>query len=43
MGDTIEVTDGLDSGSTTCFNIFGLYWWRNEEKEKIQNQRRTYD
>lgn len=43
MCDTIEVIGGLDSGSTTGFNIFGLYWWRNKEKEKIQNQRRTYD
>ena len=40
MGDTIEVIDGLDSGRTTGFNIFG---WRNKVKEKIQNQRRTYD
>ena len=25
MGDTIEVIDGLDSGSTTGFNIFQLF------------------
>lgn len=30
--DTIEVIDGLDLGSTTGFNIFGVYWWRNKEK-----------
>ena len=34
MGDTIEVIDGLDSGSTTGFNIFSIYWWRNKVKEK---------
>lgn len=43
MGDTIEVIDGLDSGRTTGFNIFGLYWWGDIKKEKIQNKRRTYD
>ena len=43
MGDTIEVIDGLDSGSTTGFNIFDIYWWRDIKKEKIPNQRRTYD
>ena len=43
MGDTIEVIDGLDSDSTTDFNIFSIYWWRNKVKEKIPNQRRTYD
>lgn len=43
MGDTIEVIDGLDSDSTTGFNIFCLYWLRDIKKEKIQNQRRTYD
>ena len=37
--DTIEVIDGLDSDSTTGFNIFG---WCNREY-KIPNQRRTYD
>lgn len=42
MGDTIEVIDGLDSGSTTDFNIFGIYWWLDIKKE-IQNQRRAYD
>ena len=30
MGDTIEVIDWLDSDSTTGFNIFGNYWWRNK-------------
>ena len=34
MGDTIEVIDGLDSGSTTGFNIFGIYWWLDIKKEK---------
>ena len=43
MGDTIEVIDGLDSDSTTGFNIFGIYWWLDIKKEKIPNQRRTYD
>ena len=43
MGDTIEVIDGLDSDSTTGFNIFGIYWWRNKVKEKIQSQWRRYD
>ena len=43
MGDTIEVIDGLDSDSTTGFNIFDIYWWRNKEKEKMPNQRREYD
>ena len=42
MGDTIEAIDGLDSDSTIGFNIFCIYWWRNKEKEKIPNQRRTY-
>lgn len=42
MGDTIEVIDWLDSDSTTGFNIFVIYWWRNKEKEKIPNQRREY-
>lgn len=32
--DTIEVIDGLDSGSTTGFNIFGIYWWRNNRERK---------
>lgn len=32
MGDTIEVIDGLDSDSTTGFNIFDIYWRRNKEK-----------
>lgn len=32
MRDTIEVIDGLDSGSTTGFNIFSVYWCRNKEK-----------
>ena len=26
MGDTIEVVDGLDSDSTTGFNIFDIYF-----------------
>lgn len=43
MGDTIEVIDGLDSGSTTGYNIFGIYWWRNKVKEKTPSQRRAYD
>lgn len=43
MGDTIEVVDGLDSDSTIGFNIFDIYWWRDIKKEKIPNQRRTYD
>ena len=43
MGDTIEVIDGIDSDSTTGFNIFDIYLWRNKEKEKILNQRRAYD
>lgn len=43
MCDTIEVIDGLDSDSTTDFNIFSIYWWRNKVKEKTPNQRRTYD
>ena len=34
MGDTIEVIDGLDSDSTTAFNIFGIYWWRNNSERK---------
>lgn len=42
MDDTIEVIDRLGSDSTTGFNIFDIYWWRNKEKEKILNQRRTY-
>ena len=33
MGDTIEVIDGLDSDSTTGFNIFCLYWWLDIKKE----------
>lgn len=43
MGDTIEVIGGLDLDSTTGYNIFGLYWWLDIKKEKILNQRRTYD
>ena len=45
MGDSdiIEVIYGLDSDSTTGFNIFGIYWWWDIKKEKTPNQRRTYD
>lgn len=38
MGDIIEVIDWLDSDSTTGFNIFGIYWLRNKEKEKNTKQ-----
>lgn len=34
MGDTIEVIDGIDSDSTTGFNILGIYWWRNNRERK---------
>lgn len=34
MGDTIEVIDGLDSDSTTGFNIFGIYWLSNNKERK---------
>ena len=32
MVDTIEVIDGLDSDSTTGFNILGIYWWWDIKK-----------